>query len=45
MMTKEGSIKIINFITPGQEVLVQERGQMSNLVKMHFLKNFLHISN
>ena len=40
MMTKEGSTKIINFITPGVGVLVLGRGHISHRVKMHyFFKN------
>ena len=42
MMTKEGSTSIVNFMTPGAGVLVQARGRISHLVKMHyFLKNLL----
>ena len=33
MMTKEGSTKILNFMTPGAAVLVVRRGPMSNTVK------------
>ena len=35
-MTKEGSTKIINFMTPGTGVLVLGHGHMSHIVKMHF---------
>ena len=42
MMTKEGSIKIVNFMTPGEGVLVLRRGHISHRVKMHyFFKNLL----
>ena len=35
MMTKKGSTKIVNFMTPG-------RGHISDIVKMHyFFKKFL----
>ena len=42
MMTKEGSTKIINFMTPGAGVLVLGCGHISHIVKMHyFFKNLL----
>ena len=42
MMTKEGSTKIVNFITPGTGVLVLGRGHISHIVKMHYsFKNHL----
>ena len=42
MMTKEGSIKIVNFITPGAGVLVQGHSHISHIVKMnYFFKNLL----
>ena len=42
MMTKEGSTKIVNFMTPGAGVLVLGCGHLSHLVKMHyFFKNLL----
>ena len=42
MMNKEGSTKIVNFMTPGEGVLVLGRGHISNSVKMHyFFKNLL----
>ena len=42
MMTKEGSTKIVNFMTPGAGVLVLGRGLISHIVKMHyFFKNLL----
>ena len=36
MMTKEGSTKIVNFMTPGAGVLVLGRGHISHLMKMHY---------
>ena len=36
MMTKEGSTKIINFLTPGAGVLLLGRGYISHTVKMHY---------
>ena len=36
MMTKEGSTKIVNFMTPGAGVPVLGRGHISNVVKMHY---------
>ena len=40
MMTKEGSTKIVNFMTPGAGVLVLGCGHISHIVKMHyFFKN------
>ena len=42
MMTREGSIKIVNFTTPGSGVLVLGCGHVSHIVKMHyFFKNLL----
>ena len=42
MMTKEGSTKILNFMTPWVGVLVLGRGHISHRVKMHyFFKNLL----
>ena len=35
MMTKEGSTKIVNFMTPGAGVFVLGCGRMSYMVKMH----------
>ena len=41
-MTKEGYIKIVNFITPGAGVLLQGRGHINHTVKMHYsFKNLL----
>ena len=36
IMTKEGSTKIINVMTPRAGVLVRGRGHKSNIVKMHY---------
>ena len=36
MMTKEGSTKIVNIMTPGAGVLVQGRGHLSHKLKMHY---------
>ena len=36
MMTKKGSTKIVNFMTPGAGVLVLVRGHISHMVKMHY---------
>ena len=45
MMTKEGSTKIVNFMTPGAGVLVLGRGYISHIVKLHyFFKNLLFFS-
>ena len=42
MMTKEGSTKIVNFMTPGAGVLVLGCGHISHIVKMHyFFENLL----
>ena len=42
MMTKEGSTKIVNFMTPGVGVLMLGRVHISHSVKMHyFFKNLL----
>ena len=35
MMTKEGSTKIVNFMTPGAVVLVLGCGNISHIVKLH----------
>ena len=43
MMTKEGSTKIVNFMTPGAGDLVLGRCHISHIVKMHyFFKNLLY---
>ena len=40
MMTKKGSIKIVNFMTQGVRVFVLNCGHIIHLVKMYyFLKN------
>ena len=36
MMAKEGSTKIVNFMTPGAGVLVLGRGHISHIVKMRY---------
>ena len=41
MMTKEGSTKIVTFITPGTEVLVLGCGHLSCIVKMHYFFKIL----
>ena len=41
-MTKKGSTKFVNFMTPGVGVLVLGCGHISRIVKMHyFFKYFL----
>ena len=40
-LTKEGSTKIVNFMTPGAVVLVLGGGHISHIVKMHYLNLFL----
>ena len=37
MMIKEGSTKTVNFMTPGEVILVQRHGHISHLVKMRNL--------
>ena len=42
MMIKEGSTKLLNFLTPGAGVLVKGYGHRCHIVKMHhFFKNLL----
>ena len=41
MITKEGFTKIMNFMTPGAEVLVLGRGHISHIVKLHYFFNNL----
>ena len=42
MITKEGSDKIVNFMTPGAGALVLGCGHISHIMKMHyFFKNLL----
>ena len=36
MVTKKGSTKFVNFMTPGTAVLVLGRGLISNIVKIHY---------
>ena len=36
MLTKESSTKIVNFMTPGEDFLLLERGHTSHIVKMHY---------
>ena len=36
MMTKEGSTKIVNFMTPRAGVLMLGCGHISHIVKMHY---------
>ena len=36
MMIKEGSSKIVNFMTPGVVVLVLGHGHISHIVKLHY---------
>ena len=35
-MTKEGSTKIVNFMTPGAGVLALGRGHINHIMKMHY---------
>ena len=43
MMTKEGSTKIVTFITLGAGVLVLGRDHISHIVKMsYYFKNLLY---
>ena len=42
MITKEGSIKIINFMTPSAEVLALRCGHITHLMEiLYFFKNLL----
>ena len=36
MMTKEGSTKIVNFMTPGAGILMFGRGHISHIVNMYY---------
>lgn len=36
MMTKEWSIKTVNFMNPGTGVLILERGHIGHTLKMHY---------
>ena len=40
-MTKEGSTKIVHFMTPGTGVLVLGSGHISHIVKLHYFSNNL----
>ena len=40
-MNKEGSTKIINFLTPGAGVLVLRHGHTSHILKMHYFFKIL----
>ena len=43
MMTKEGSTKILNFITFGAGVFVLRHGRITHIVKMHYFCKNLHL--
>ena len=43
MMTKEGSTKIVNFITPGAGVIVLGRGHKSYIVKNIIFSKYIVI--
>ena len=43
MTTKEGSTKIVNSMPPRTEVLLQWRGHISHIVKMHFIFKDLNV--
>ena len=45
MMTKEGSTKIVNFMTPGGGVLVLGCGHISHTVKMHYYFKSILLKN
>ena len=36
-MTKEGSIKIVKFMTPGSGVVMLGCGHLDHILKMHYL--------
>ena len=43
MMIKEGSTKMVNFMTPRAKILVLGRGHVSHMVKMqYFFRNLLY---
>ena len=44
MMTKIGSTKIVNFMTPGARVLVLGRGNISHLIKNALIVSYYFIS-
>ena len=41
MITKEGCIKIMNFMTPETGVLVLGHGHISHILKMHYFFKYL----
>ena len=43
MMIKEGSTKIVTFMTPGTWVLVLGLGHTSHIVKMYYFFKSLHL--
>ena len=43
MLTKEGSTKIVSFMSPGSVVLVMGHGHISHIVKMHYSLKILHL--
>ena len=43
MMKLEGSTKIVIFMTPRAEFLVQGRGHMSHIVKMHYFFKIIFV--
>ena len=45
IMTKEGSTKIVNFMTPRAGVLVLGCGHISHIVKMHYFLKNLHLNS
>ena len=45
MMTKDGSTKIVNFMTPGAGVFVLGRDHISHVVKMRYLNLFFFKSS
>ena len=44
MMTKEGSTKIVNFLTPWQFFFVLKHGYIRHIVNMHLKKDSTHCS-
>ena len=45
MMTKEGSTIIVNFITPGAEVLVQGQGHIKCIISLKNLLPYSKVQN
>ena len=45
LVIKEGSTKIVNFITSGAEVLVLELGHIRHIVKLHYFFKNLFLYN